>query len=63
MNNNGNLTCTCINNFSGLQCNFNISACSTACKNGGTCSISFSNQAGYTCSCPIGYTGNSCESK
>lgn len=62
MDNAGSLACTCLSGYSGKQCNFTTSSCSKMCQNGGTCLITYSNNEGYICNCPIQYNGKNCQS-
>ena len=59
----GNLTCTCLSGYSGKQCNFTTSSCLNLCQNGGTCLITYSNNDGYVCNCPVQYRGKTCQSE
>ncbi|KAK3764062.1 hypothetical protein RRG08_046530 [Elysia crispata] len=55
----GQFACSCIKGFGGLQCETNIDDCaSSPCLNSGTC---VDQVDGYSCVCPLHYTGSSCQ--
>ncbi|CAL1546871.1 unnamed protein product [Lymnaea stagnalis] len=51
--------CTCSSQFTGQNCETEITACSSLspCENGGTCVAS---AQGFKCNCPLGYMGETC---
>jgi Notch-like protein len=53
-------SCACLDNYFGIGCQ-NFDACSTACQNGGNCTVDLLNVRQFVCSCPSGTTGFSCE--
>ncbi|CAH1777875.1 unnamed protein product, partial [Owenia fusiformis] len=54
-----NGTCCCYDKYTGPRCEIPITTCtSQPCLNGGTCQVI---EGGYTCFCPVDYTGQNCE--
>ena len=56
-----NVTCTCINGYTGQNCGINFDECaSNPCANGGQCIDKLN---GFECRCVNNYRGAFCESK
>ncbi|XP_048589925.1 neurogenic locus notch homolog protein 1-like isoform X3 [Nematostella vectensis] len=56
--------CECNDNYGGINCEarLNNNACqSSPCLNGGTCSVDPVKESEYTCICPNGFSGQTCQ--
>lgn len=61
MNDNGDVVCSCSENYTGEKCDTELCDDASFCKNGGTCT--FNHYRTKICKCAPGYTGHQCEQK